>query len=133
VGFPGETEEDHRDTEELLASVEPEIVNVTRYSPRPGTPASHLRPVGPRVAKRRSRSLAALRQRLARGRLERWIGHFGPARVVEHGPGMSSVARLPNYLPVVLEDRPALGSTVRVRVEGARSTYLLGRAERAAF
>jgi len=133
VGFPGETEEDHRDTEELLASVEPEIVNVTRYSPRPGTPASHLRPVGPRVAKRRSRSLAALRQRLARGPLERWIGHFGPARVVEYGPGMSSVARLPNYLPVVLEDRPALGSTVRVRVEGARSTYLLGRAERAAF
>ena len=133
VGFPGETEEDHRETEELLASVEPEIVNVTRYSPRPGTPASHLGPVGPRFAKRRSRSLAELRQRLARNRLERWIGYFGPARVVEHGPGKSSVARLPNYLPVVLEDRPPLGSTVGVRVEGARSTYLLGRAERAAF
>ncbi len=133
VGFPGETEEDHRETEELLASVEPEIVNVTRYSPRPGTPASRLGSVGSRVAKRRSRSLAALRQRLGRSRLERWIGHSGPARVIEHGPGSSSVARLPNYLPVVLEDRPPLGSTVGVRVEGARSTYLLGRAERAAF
>lgn len=133
VGFPGETEEDHSATEELIASIGPEIVNVTRFSPRPGTPAARLKPVGPRVAKRRSRAVAGLRQRLARERLERWIGHSGPARVVEHGSGTSSVARLPNYLPVVLEDRHPLGSTVGVRVEGARSTYLLGRVERAPF
>ncbi len=133
VGFPGETEADHRATEELIAAVGPETVNVTRFSPRPGTPAAHLRPVGPRVAKRRSRAMAALRLRLSRARFERWIGHSGPARVVEHGPGTSSVARLPNYLPVVLEERHALGSTVVVRVEGARSTYLLGRVEEAPF
>jgi len=133
VGFPGETEDDHRATEELLASVAPESVNVTRFSSRPGTPASRLTPVGPRVAKRRSRSLTALRQRLARARLERWIGHRGPGRVVEHGPGTSSVARLSNYLPVVLGERHALGTTVELRVDGARSTYLLGHAEGAAF
>jgi MiaB-like tRNA modifying enzyme len=133
VGFPGETEEDHRTTEALLESVAPEIVNVTRFSARPGTPAAHLPPVGLAAAKRRSRSLTALRQRLARQRLERWIGHRGPARVVEFGPGSSAVARLPNYLPVVLESRPPLGSTVEVRVDGARSTYLLGRAAGPAF
>jgi len=128
VGFPGETEEDHRTTEALLEEVSPEIVNVTRFSARPGTPAARLPPVGVGAAKRRSRSLTALRQRLARRRLERWIGHHGPARVVEYGPGQSAVARLPNYLPVVLEDRPPLGSTLEVRVDGARSTYLLGHA-----
>jgi len=133
VGFPGETEEDHRATEALLAEVGPEIVNVTRFSPRPGTPAAHLPPVGPRIAKRRSRELTEVRQRVARDRLERWIGHRGPARVVEFGPGSSSVARLPNYLPVVLEERPSLGSTVDVRVDGARSTYLLGHVAQAAF
>lgn len=133
VGFPGETEDDHRATEELLTAVEPEMVNVTRFSARPGTPATHLVPVAPRVAKRRSRSIAELRQRLARSRLERWIGHVGPGRVVEHGPSMSSVARLANYLPVVLSDRHRLGSNVELRVDGARSTYLLGHAERAAF
>jgi MiaB-like tRNA modifying enzyme len=133
VGFPGETEDDHRATEELIASVTPETVNVTRFSPRPGTPASHLKAVGPRVAKRRSRSLAELRQRTARSRLERWIGHEDLGRVVEHGPGTSSVARLANYLPVVLADRHPLGVTVHLRVDGARATYLLGHAERAAF
>jgi threonylcarbamoyladenosine tRNA methylthiotransferase CDKAL1 len=130
VGFPGETERDHQATLELIDEVRPEIVNVTRFSPRPGTPAARLPPVGPRIAKRRSRELAELRRRVARDRLERWIGHRGPARVVEFGPGTSSVVRLPNHLPVVLEERPALGSKVDVRVDGARSTYLLGHVVR---
>jgi threonylcarbamoyladenosine tRNA methylthiotransferase CDKAL1 len=130
VGFPGETERDHQATKELIEEVGPEIVNVTRFSPRPGTPAALLPPVGPRIAKRRSRELAELRQRVARERFERWIGHRGPARVVEFGPGASSVVRLPNYLPVVLEERPALGSIIDVRVDGARSTYLLGHVAR---
>ena len=126
VGFPGETKEDFRATEEALEAVAPETVNVTRFSPRPGTPASHLPPLPPRVAKRRSRSIAELRHRLARSRLERWIGTRTVGRVLEHGPGGSSVARLPNYLPVVLDQRPPLGSDVEIRVDGARSTYLLG-------
>jgi threonylcarbamoyladenosine tRNA methylthiotransferase CDKAL1 len=126
VGFPGETEEDFRATEELLEAVAPETVNVTRFSPRPGTPAARLPPLAPRVAKRRSRALAAQRQRIARSRLERWIGTRAVGRVLEHGPDGSAVARLGNYLPVVLDRRPPLGAEVELRVDGARSTYLLG-------
>ena len=126
VGFPGETEDDFRATEALIEAVEPETVNVTRFSPRPGTPAARLPPLPPRVATRRSRSLAVLRQRVARSRLVRWIGTRAVGRVLEHGPGGSSVARLQNYLPVVLDRRPPLGSDVEIRVDGARSTYLLG-------
>ena len=126
VGFPGETEEDHGATERLLEEVRPETVNVTRFSARPGTPAARLPPLAPRVAKRRSRSITALRQTVARSRLERWVGTRSRGRVLEYGPGTSSVVRLPNYLPVVLERRPPLGAEVDLRVDGARSTYLLG-------
>ena len=52
VGFPGETEDDFRSTEELLEVLGPETVNVTRFSARPGTPAARLPPLAPRVAKR---------------------------------------------------------------------------------
>lgn len=127
AGFPGETDDDHRATEALLAEVGAETVNVTRYSPRPGTPAAHRAAVAARVAKERSRSLTLLRQRVSRARLERWIGRTEVARVVEHGPRGSAVARLDNYLPVVLPARPALGTEVTVRLDGARATYLLGR------
>ncbi len=127
VGFPGERDEDHLRTEALLEEVAPETVNVTRFSARPGTPAARAPPVAPGAAKRRSRSLTRLRERLARGQLERWIGSTVDARVLEYGPGGSSVARLANYLPVVLDERPPLGADLTVRIEGARSTYLLGR------
>jgi threonylcarbamoyladenosine tRNA methylthiotransferase CDKAL1 len=128
VGFPGETEDDFRATEELLEAISPETVNVTRFSPRPGTPAARLPSLPPRVAKRRSRALASLRQRISRARLEHWIGTRTFGRVLEYGPGGSSVARLDNYLPVVLDRQPPLGSEVELRVDGARSTYLLGSA-----
>jgi threonylcarbamoyladenosine tRNA methylthiotransferase CDKAL1 len=127
VGYPGETDDDHGATERLLAEVEPETINVTRFSPRPGTPAARLPPVGPRVARHRSRAVAELRSRVSRRRLERWIGRSMTARILEHGPASSSVARLSNYLPVVLGERRALGSSVELTVDGARSTYLLGR------
>jgi threonylcarbamoyladenosine tRNA methylthiotransferase CDKAL1 len=126
VGFPGESEEDFRATMDLIEEVEPEIVNVTRFSARPMTPAARLPRLAPRVAKRRSRELTTLRMRVARRRFERWIGRPGLARIVEWGAEGSSVGRLPNYLPVVLAGRHPLGTVVPVRVAGARSTYLLG-------
>ena len=127
VGFPGETEEDFEATAKILEAVGPETVNVTRFSARPGTPAARLAPLPPRVAKRRSRVLAELRHRISRRRLERWIGLRVVGRVTEHGPGESSVARLDNYLPVVVEGRSPLGSELELRIDGARSTYLLGK------
>ena len=127
VGFPTETEADFRRTLELLDATEPEIVNVTRFSARPMTPAARLKPLGPRVAKDRSRRVADLRWRLARRRLERWVGRRSDAIAVEAGAGGTTVARLPNYLPVVLPGRLALGARFEVRIDGARTTYLLGR------
>jgi MiaB-like tRNA modifying enzyme len=127
VGFPTEDEAAFESSLRLVEEVEPEIVNVTRFSPRPLTPAAHLPPLPPRTAKRRSRALTEMRMRVARRRLERWIGHEGIALTVERGARSSTVARLPNYLPVVLAERLPLGRSVPVRVDGARSTYLLGR------
>jgi len=127
VGFPGETDDDHAATERLIEEVAPETLNVTRFSARPGTVAARLRPIGPRVAKARSRSITTLRQRVARRRLERWIGRTGTVRVLEYGPGGTAVARLGNYLPVALPERAPLGRDLEVRIDGARSTYLLGR------
>lgn len=126
VGFPGETNEEFRATVDLLEEVAPETLNVTRFSARPGTPSSHLAPVPASVVKERSRTLARARPAVARRTLERWIGSRRTARVAEYGPGGSSVVRLPNYLPVVVSSRPPLGARVEVRVDGARSTYLLG-------
>ena len=39
VGFPGETEEDFKQTEDLAKEVKWKVAFVARYSPRPGTAA----------------------------------------------------------------------------------------------
>jgi MiaB/RimO family radical SAM methylthiotransferase len=130
VGYPGETDDDFRATLAFVEEREPEIVNVTRFSPRPFTPAARLRPVAASAAKERSRALARLRLRVARRRLERWIGRTTVARVVEVDAEGNRIGRLPNYLPVAVpRARGArLGDCLAVRVVGARPTYLLGRA-----
>ncbi|MEX2217347.1 MAG: 30S ribosomal protein S12 methylthiotransferase RimO [Phycisphaerales bacterium] len=69
-GFPGETEDDHR---ELLAFVEEsafEALGVFEYSPEPGTPAGTMEAdpalaVPPEVKARRKGEIMALQQRLA--------------------------------------------------------------------
>ncbi len=64
VGFPGESEEQFEATMELIRRVRPDIVNVTRFSPRDGTPAATMpgQIVGWKV-KERSRRLTRLRFR----------------------------------------------------------------------
>lgn len=44
VGFPGETDEQYRDTYRLLEDVRFDKVHIAKYSPRPGTPAEELYP-----------------------------------------------------------------------------------------
>ncbi|MFQ6111158.1 MAG: radical SAM protein, partial [Nitrospinota bacterium] len=54
VGFPGEGEEDHRATRELLSRVRYDNIFLFKYSPRPGTAAARLpNRVPPEVAGRR--------------------------------------------------------------------------------
>ena len=42
VGFPTETEEDFEKTIDLLEETRPDVVNLSRYSARPGTDAADL-------------------------------------------------------------------------------------------
>ncbi len=61
VGFPGETEEDFRQTVRLLTEAPVTYLHVFRYSPRPGTVAARLPDdVPPQVKERRSALLRAL-------------------------------------------------------------------------
>jgi threonylcarbamoyladenosine tRNA methylthiotransferase MtaB len=65
-GFPGETEDDHRSTMELVERLPFTSLHVFRYSPRPGTAALRLPgQVGSASAERRSSELRDLASRKA--------------------------------------------------------------------
>jgi tRNA-2-methylthio-N6-dimethylallyladenosine synthase len=75
VGFCGETEEQFGRTLELLETVRYDQVFAAAYSPRPGTPATHLADdVPPDTKRRRLNELLALQERIGFERNEAWLG-----------------------------------------------------------
>ncbi len=127
AGFPGETEEEFESTMDLVRRVRPDIVNVTRFSPRPGTPAASYdgQIVGWRV-KRRSRRLTSLRFAIAREIHQRFVGEEVEVLVTEPGKEGTVLARTPEYRQVVLHEPAPLGEFVRVQIDAARATDLFG-------
>lgn len=81
VGFPGETESDHRATVDLVAALPYSYLHVFPYSERPGAPARRLRAApAPAVVKRRARELRELGD--AKGAAYRAARTGGPADVI---------------------------------------------------
>ncbi len=127
VGFPGETEPKFEATMDLIRRVRPDIVHITRFSPRPGTPAAGMagQVVGWR-AKERSRRLTGLRFRIARERNRAYVGREMDLLVTEPGKPGTVLGRTSEYRQVVLQEPAPLGEFVRVRIEEGRATDLAG-------
>lgn len=127
VGFPGETDPQFEATMELVERVRPDIVNVTRFSRRTGTPAATMagQVVGWRM-KERSRRLTRLRFDIARRINEQFVGHEIDVLVTEPGKPGSWLARTAEYRQVVLREPVTPGEFLRVRIDAAGATDLRG-------
>ena len=127
VGYPGETDADHRANLAMILDIEPDIVNVTRFSPRPGTPAASADcPVVGWRAKERSRELTAVRFEVSARRNAAQVGRRVPALATERGRDGSTALRTDEYLQVVVPERLPLGGTYEVDIVESTPTYLLG-------
>lgn len=129
TGFPGETDEDHRASVELIERVRPSIVNVTRFSPRAGTPAAKAKAQVPGwVSKERSREMTEVRFKMSSEFYQQFLGEETTILLTEIGKGESLVGRTIEYAPVAITAMARqLGERVEVKVTGAASTHLLGR------
>ncbi len=125
VGFPGEGKEEFEDTCKLIEEVKPDKVNLTRFSPMPNTDAARMKQVEGREVKVRSRLLSDICRRIGYERNLRYVGRIAEGLVVEEGLKGGYIARLPNYKPAILT-KAELGEFLRVKITGARPTYLLG-------
>ena len=77
VGFPTETEEDFEDTLNLLENTKPDIVNLSKYSQRPGTSAAEMKQIDVTEVKRRSKITYELINRISEKNNKNWIGWEG--------------------------------------------------------
>jgi threonylcarbamoyladenosine tRNA methylthiotransferase MtaB len=108
TGFPGETEDDHRVTRELLSDLPVTYLHVFSYSRRPGTRAASLGPAVPeRVVGERTRALRALGAEKASAFRRSLLGQVRPALTLHARADDGSVRALTdNYVEVLVAGAP---------------------------
>jgi MiaB-like tRNA modifying enzyme, archaeal-type len=126
-GFPGETEKDHKKNIELIKMLRADTINITRFSPRPGTEAASMEQVHGRVMKERSAELTDMKNRTEHDINTSLIGKRLNALVTEHGKKGTVIARTDNYRPVAIVSDMPIGSFVNVEITDCAPTYLIGR------
>ncbi len=99
-GFPGETEDDHSATTDLVSSLPFTDLHVFQYSPRPGTAALRLDgPVPEHVASRRASELRALAATKASEYASRQAGRKADVIAIGRGSGLTE-----DYLSAAIAD-----------------------------
>ncbi|MBS3108448.1 tRNA (N(6)-L-threonylcarbamoyladenosine(37)-C(2))-methylthiotransferase [Candidatus Woesearchaeota archaeon] len=57
AGYPSESEDDFSKTVSLIEEIKPDVLNISKYSPRPGTTSARLRQLSTHIVKERTRIL----------------------------------------------------------------------------
>ncbi len=124
-GFPGETDEDHERSVELIRELRADTVNITRFSSRPGTDAATMVQLPGGVSSARSAELTRVKNETELDVNSALVGRTFRALATEVGKE-GTILRTGYYRPVVVREDIELGTFTDVRVTGARPTYLLG-------
>ena len=125
VGFPGETEEQFKETIDLIKKTKPHIINITRYSEREGTVAANLKDMPSKIKKRRSRKLTDLAKRIRIEDNKEMVGKTFEALIFREGKNNTKLARIFNGKAVVLK-RGEVGSFEKVKITDFKHNYLIG-------
>ncbi len=130
VGFPGETEDDYRQTRDLVEQIQFDNAFVFRYSPRSGTPAAAMpHQIDEHIKHERNQDLLHVVNQSNRRILERLIGT--KVEVLCEGPSKTNRARLmgrtrTNKIVVFEGDEKLVRELLYVRVKQANGFSLYG-------
>jgi threonylcarbamoyladenosine tRNA methylthiotransferase CDKAL1 len=137
IGFPSETDEDFERTLSLIRETEPDIVNSSKYSARPNTPAASLKQLNSEVVKERTQKLHSIIKKISKKRNSIWKGWEGEL-VIDHIDDKSIESRNYAYKPVVVKCADLspsslastrgchLGAKIRARIINYSSNSLIG-------
>lgn len=127
-GYHGEDEESFERTAKLLGKARPEIVNITRFSPRPYTPDYGARTPPSNHVKRWTKAYSELHHQILEEKYSSLVGSVEEIMITEKGKPGTSVGRDGSYRPVVVEGEHPLYENMQVEIVEQAGTYLIGKA-----
>ena len=128
VGFPGETDAQFRRTIELLQTVQPDIINITRFSARPFTTAkTMIGRIPTYIVKVRSTRITDICSKITLEKNKTHLGKHYAVLITEHGKHGTVTGRAENYKQIVIKEPARIGDIVSAEIVEAFQTYLVGR------
>jgi len=129
VGYPTESEKDFKETINLIKKINPETLNISKFWPRPMTPASKLKQLSPEILKKRTIKLAKLSKEICLKSQKKFLNK--EFRVLVDKKGIENfkntyLARDENYrLFAVASNKNILGKRIKVKVKKPTAHYLI--------
>ena len=126
VGFPSETEEDFQKTIALLDETKPDVVNLSKYSARPGTDAAELKQIDAAEIKRRSKVIFTQINKISLKSNEKWIGWKGKV-LFDENTEEGIKGRNYAYKPISIDEKVNIGQSHIVEITKATRKRLIGK------
>lgn len=126
VGFPSEINEDFEMTVDLLKETKPDVVNLSKYSARPGTEAAEWEQIDASEVKRRSKIIFDLINQTAFEKNQKWVGWKGQVlfdEKTEEGIKGRNFA----YKSIFVSDPVEIGQVCDVEITDATKHSLIGK------
>jgi len=125
IGYPSETQENFEETIELLKETTPDVVNISRYSRRPGTVAAEMPQIDAIEIKRRSKQATELINKISLENNKKWVGWKGDVLFDENLDGQIK-GRNFAYKPIFINEVAEIGQICAVEVVDATIHSLIG-------
>ena len=126
VGFPSETEEDFQKTLSLLDETKPDVVNLSKYSARPGTDAAELKQIDAAEIKRRSKIIFEQINKISFESNKKWIGWKGKV-LFDENTEEGIKGRNYAYKPISIDEEVKIGQSHIVEITNATVKRLTGK------
>jgi MiaB-like tRNA modifying enzyme len=126
VGFPSETQEDFEKTVNLLKETRPDVVNLSKYSARPGTEAAEWKQIDVSEVKKRSKEIFELINQISLENNQKWIGWRGDVlfdEKTEEGIKGRNFA----YKSIFVDENVEIGQTHTIEITDVTKHSLVGK------
>jgi threonylcarbamoyladenosine tRNA methylthiotransferase CDKAL1 len=125
VGFPSESEADFAETIELLEKTRPDIINLSKYSQRPGTKAATWKQVDVSEVRRRSKQVFEISRKISYENNRKWIGWNGDV-IFDERNDEDVKGRNFAYKPIFVKDYVEIGERHQVTITDVTDHSLFG-------
>jgi threonylcarbamoyladenosine tRNA methylthiotransferase CDKAL1 len=126
VGFPSETQEDFEKTVNLLKETRPDVVNLSKYSARPGTEAAEREQIDVSVVKKRSKEIFELINQISLENNQKWIGWRGDV-LFDEKTEKGIKGRNFAYKSIFVDENVEIGQTHTIEITNVTKHSLVGK------